>query len=297
MEINQKIDRVLTSEQKIKFQRDNGKFRLLNNIVILPILTAILGIYLESILIVSISIIGIIIFLALKVTSFTRRNVIFDEIIVPNALNELFQTVEYVKKDDDLENYFKESGLVPIYNKFKSHNSYTIYEDKYNINISKVSTKKLHVEENDGVEDKYYEDNFDGIFAYIKLPSKTLANFKAIEKGVIESEEDIVKITNMEFDYCYDVLSKEPVEARGVLSPAVMARIIEFNSKIGLTISFGLKEDMLYLAVNYNEFLDFRGKGKKYVDENNFIDNLKVLEVVQMYVRYFVNMYDEKQSY
>ncbi len=293
MEINQKIDRTLTPEQKIKFQRDNGKFRILNNIVILPILTAILGVYLESILIVSISILGIILFLVLKVTSFTRRNVIFDEIIVPKALNELFENVEYVKKDNALEDYFKDSGLVPIYNKLKVYNNYKICEDKYDINISKVVTKRLYEEENDGVVDKYYEDNFNGIFAYTKLPSKSLTSFRAIEKGIIESEEDVVKITNMEFDYCYDVLSKEPVEARGILSPAVMARIIEFNSKIGLTINFAIKEDMLYLSVNYSDFLDFRGKGKKYVDEKNLIDNLKVLEVIQMYVRYFVNMFDE----
>ncbi len=292
MEINQKIDRVLTPEQKIKFQRDNGKFKILNNIVILPILTAILGVYLESIAIVSISIIGIILFLVLKITSFTRRNVIFDEVIVPKALGEVFENVKYIKKDDAVEEHFKDSGLVPIYNKFKMYNSYIVCEDKYNINLSKVSTKRMHEEENDGVVDKYYEDNFNGIFAYIKLPSKSLTNFRAIEKGIVESQEDIVKITNMEFDYCYDVLSSEPVEVRGILSPAVMARIIEFNSKIGLTISFAIKDDMLYLSVNYNEFLDFRGKGKKYINEENFIDNLKVLEVIQMYVRYFVNMYD-----
>ena len=101
MEINQKIDRVLTPEQKIKFQRDNGKFKILNNIVILPILTAILGVYLESIAIVSISIIGIILFLVLKITSFTRRNVIFDEVIVPKALGEVFENVKYIKKDED----------------------------------------------------------------------------------------------------------------------------------------------------------------------------------------------------
>ncbi len=292
MEINQKIDRVLTPEQKIKFQRDNGKFKILNNIVILPILTAILGVYLESIAIVSISIIGIILFLVLKITSFTRKNVIFDEVIVPKALGEVFENVKYIKKDDAVEEHFKDSGLVPIYNKFKMYNSYIVCEDKYNINLSKVSTKRMHEEENDGVVDKYYEDNFNGIFAYIKLPSKSLTNFRAIEKGIVESQEDIVKITNMEFDYCYDVLSSEPVEVRGILSPAVMARIIEFNSKIGLTISFAIKDDMLYLSVNYNEFLDFRGKGKKYINEENFIDNLKVLEVIQMYVRYFVNMYD-----
>jgi len=38
MELNQKLDKLLTSEQKNKFHRDNGKFRLLNNIVLIPII-------------------------------------------------------------------------------------------------------------------------------------------------------------------------------------------------------------------------------------------------------------------
>ena len=63
MELNQKLEKELTAEQKVKFQRDNGKFKLLNNIVLLPIITSFIGIYLESITIVSISIICIIVFL------------------------------------------------------------------------------------------------------------------------------------------------------------------------------------------------------------------------------------------
>ena len=59
MELNRKIDRLLTKEQKTKFQIDNGKFKILNNIVLLPVITALLGIYLESIIIVSISILGL----------------------------------------------------------------------------------------------------------------------------------------------------------------------------------------------------------------------------------------------
>ena len=37
MELNQRLDQELTAEQKIKFQKDNGRFKLLNNIVLIPI--------------------------------------------------------------------------------------------------------------------------------------------------------------------------------------------------------------------------------------------------------------------
>ena len=80
MELNQRLDQELTAEQKIKFQKDNGRFKLLNNIVLIPIATALLGIYLESILIVSISIVCVIIFLLLSIGTFSKRNVVYEDV-------------------------------------------------------------------------------------------------------------------------------------------------------------------------------------------------------------------------
>ncbi len=292
MEYNKRVEQKLTSEQKVRFQRDNGKFRLLENIVIIPVITTILGIYLDSFPIVCVSIICIIIFLAFKITAVTRKNVVFDEVIVPIVLEEMYDKVTYVKRDDDVLSNFEKSGLVPAYDKIKVNNQYRIKQDKYIINMSKITTQKLNIEENDGEITKDYEVNFCGIFASVKLPSKSSINFKAIEKGLEEEKQDLVKITNMEFDYCYDVFSKDPVEVRSILSPGVMARMIEFNSKIGLTVNFSVCEDMLYIGVNYDNFLNFRDKGRKYVVEEDVVDNMKVLEVIENYVRYFCNMYE-----
>ena len=62
MELNDMLERKLTPEQKVKFERDNGRFKLLKNIIILPIIVGIVGIYFESILIVTICILCIIYF-------------------------------------------------------------------------------------------------------------------------------------------------------------------------------------------------------------------------------------------
>ena len=39
------LESKLTSEEKIKFERDNGRFKLLKNIIILPIIVGIIGIH------------------------------------------------------------------------------------------------------------------------------------------------------------------------------------------------------------------------------------------------------------
>jgi len=100
MELNQKLDKLLTSEQKNKFHRDNGKFRLLNNIVLIPIILSLIGIYLESIIIVSISIACIILFLVLKICSFSKKNVVYENVIIPAVLKENFNDIKLCDKHE-----------------------------------------------------------------------------------------------------------------------------------------------------------------------------------------------------
>ena len=50
---------------------------------------------------------------------------------------------------------------------------------------------------------------------------------------------------------------------------------------------------MLYVSINYKEFLDFKGKGKKYVNEIETIKNLDVIEVLDIFIRYILNLYEK----
>lgn len=291
MELNQKLEKLLTSEQKVKFHRDNGKFRLLNNIVLIPIIFSLIGIYLESIIIVSISIACIILFLVLKICSFSKKNIVYENVIVPTVLKEKFNDVTLCNDDNIVKDEFKKSNLISEYDKIKIDKYIIIPNEKYDINISKINIKKLNIEENDGVVDKDLEDKLYGIFAFTKLPKKTMTEFEVLKKD-LEPNRDPVKIPNTEFDMVYDVFSKNPVEVRNILSPGVMARILEFNNKIDNVINFSIHDDMLYVAINYKDFLKFKGKRKEYVDEDLAQRNLEILEILDMFIRYFVNMYE-----
>lgn len=293
MELNQKLEKTLTSEQKIKFQRDNGKFKLLNNMVLIPIITTLLGIYLESITIVSISIACIIIFLIFKICSFSKKNVIYEDVIIPEVLKEKFDNIECIKETTIVTEEFEKSRIITNYDKIKVDKLYKINKEKYTINLAKINVQKLNIEENDGVIDKDLEDKFLGAFAYVKLPAKYITDFKVISKNSETTEENKVKIPYTEFDAYYDVYSLNPVEVRNTLSPGVMARILEFNTKIDNIINFSIYEDMLYVTINYKEFLEFKGKGKKYVNEMEAIKNLDMLEILDTFIRYFVNIYEK----
>ena len=293
MELNRKIDRLLTKEQKTKFQIDNGKFKILNNIVLLPVITALLGIYLESIIIVSISILGIIAFLVCKIFSFKKKNVVYEETIIPAVLKEKFQDIQIVKDDNLIEEEFKRSNIIPDFKNIDVEKSFAINKEKYSLNLSKIIVKKLNIEENDGVVDKDIEEKFNGVFIYVKLPVKTSTSYRVIDKKLEIDFDSKVKITNYDFDSVYDVFSTEQAEVRGILSAGIMARILEFNAKIGGVINFSINEDMLYVAVDYKKFLEFKGNGKKYIDEPEALRNLEMLEILDLFVTYFFNIYEK----
>ena len=293
MELNRKIDRLLTKEQKTKFQIDNGKFKILNNIVLLPVITALLGIYLESIIIVSISILGIIAFLVCKIFSFKKKNVVYEETIIPAVLKEKFQDIQIVKDDNLIEEEFKRSNIIPDFKNIDVEKSFAINKEKYSLNLSKIIVKKLNIEENDGVVDKDIEEKFNGVFIYVKLPVKTSTSYRVIDKKLEIDSDSKVKITNYDFDSVYDVFSTEQAEVRGILSAGIMARILEFNAKICGVINFSINEDMLYVAVDYKKFLEFKGNGKKYIDEPEALRNLEMLEILDLFVTYFFNIYEK----
>lgn len=301
MELNNIIDKELTSEQKAKFERDNGKFRLLKNIVILPVILTIFGFYLESILIVTVGIIGIILFLLFCVNFTGRKNEIYEDFIIPYVFKQKIKNVECVKKDSSVEDEITNSKIFSEYDKAKCSNYFKIQYGKYAIQFCKVITSKLEMIESDGVVDKNLEQKFKGVFAYVKLPNKFENEFRVIknEKSIQElysinaSNTQQVKMSNLEFDLKYDVYSMDQVSIRKILSPGVMARILDMNKKINNTINFSIYNNVLYMSIEYDKFLDFKSEYKnEYVNEEIANNNMDLIEIIDNFARYFINVTD-----
>ena len=171
---------------------------------------------------------------------------------------------------------------------------------KYDIELCKIITKKINIEENDGVVDKSLDENFCGIFASINIPTKFDNEFRVVKNikekeqinNISKSDTQLVRMNNTEFDKIYDVYSMNQVSIKRILSPGVMARILEINKKIGNIISFSIYDNVLYVSVEYNDYMEFKGKGKLYVDEKLALQNLDVLDSLDYFIRYFINITD-----
>ena len=298
------LENKLTSEEKIKFERDNGKFKLLKNIIILPIIVGIVGIYFESILIVTICILCIILLLTLNIFSINKKGKTYENVIVPYVLKEKFQNIEYNNNNKILLEKIGDSKIFLDYDKIFCSNYFKILSGKYDIEVCKIITKKMNIEENDGVVDKSLDENFCGIFAIVNIPTKFDNEFRVVKNikekeqinNVNKAETQLVRMNNIEFDRIYDVYSMNQVSIKRVLSPGVMARILEINKKIGSIISFSIYNNVLYVSIEYNNYMEFKGKGKFYVDEQLAQQNLNVLENLDYFVRYFINITDSSSN-
>ena len=294
------LENKLTSEEKIKFERDNGKFKLLKNIIILPIIIAIVGIYFESILIVTICILCIILLLILDKFSINKKGKTYDEVIIPYVLKEKFHNIEYNNNNKTLLEKIEKSKIFLDYDKIFCSNYFKVLYGKYDIELCKIITKKINIEENDGVVDKSLDENFCGIFASINIPTKFDNEFRVVKNikekeqinNISKSDTQLVRMNNTEFDKIYDVYSMNQVSIKRILSPGVMARILEINKKIGNIISFSIYDNVLYVSVEYNDYMEFKGKGKLYVDEKLAQQNLDVLDNLDYFIRYFINITD-----
>lgn len=294
------LENKLTSEEKIKFERDNGKFKLLKNIIILPIIIAIVGIYFESILIVTICILCIILLLILDKFSINKKGKTYDEVIIPYVLKEKFHNIEYNNNNKTLLEKIEKSKIFFDYDKIFCSNYFKVLYGKYDIELCKIITKKINIEENDGVVDKSLDENFCGIFASINIPTKFDNEFRVVKNikekeqinNISKSDTQLVRMNNTEFDKIYDVYSMNQVSIKRILSPGVMARILEINKKIGNIISFSIYDNVLYVSVEYNDYMEFKGKGKLYVDEKLAQQNLDVLDSLDYFIRYFINITD-----
>ena len=304
MELNDMLERKLTPEQKVKFERDNGRFKLLKNIIILPIIVGIVGIYFESILIVTICILCIILLLTLNIFSINKKGKTYENVIVPYVLKEKFQNIEYNNNNKILLEKIGDSKIFLDYDKIFCSNYFKILSGKYDIEVCKIITKKMNIEENDGVVDKSLDENFCGIFAIVNIPTKFDNEFRVVKNikekeqinNVNKAETQLVRMNNIEFDRIYDVYSMNQVSIKRVLSPGVMARILEINKKIGSIISFSIYNNVLYVSIEYNNYMEFKGKGKFYVDEQLAQQNLNVLENLDYFVRYFINITDSSSN-
>jgi hypothetical protein len=187
--------------------------------------------------------------------------------------------VKYVS--EGLEYDFK--GHIPV-EEFRKSEIFTVEPDIYTgedrvygrlgetgIDFSEiVAQEKRRDHDTEGSRSTSYVTIFRGIFLVAdfnkRFKSKTLVLPDTAEKlfgkmvgGFIQSKNimrpPLVKLEDPEFEKHFVVYSKDQIEARYILSPALMKRITEYRMKTGKNIFLSFVDNKLRVAIPYKKNL------------------------------------------
>jgi hypothetical protein len=93
----------------------------------------------------------------------------------------------------------------------------------------------------------------------VVLPDTAQKLFGDLIGGFLQSKSigrpDLVKLEDPEFEKLFVVYGNDQVEARYILSPSLMQRMVEFKKKTGKSVHFGFNKSNIYVAVPYPEDL------------------------------------------
>jgi hypothetical protein len=96
----------------------------------------------------------------------------------------------------------------------------------------------------------------------------------------MSSRGQLVKLENPEFEKEFCVYSDDQVEARYILSPSLMQRIVEFKRKWDTKIYMSFRDSKVYIAIKMNKNL-FETRLFKSIEDFNFIEeNIRFLILI-----------------
>ena len=176
----------------------------------------------------------------------------YKEVLVPAVLHEVLPHARYGPGRGIPEADFCACGLFKAPDRYRGEDYVSGRVGRTNIYFSEV-----HAEERNVVYSKYgkreqWSDIFHG-FLFVAdfhkdFSGETLLFRNSWLKFRLGGGTR-VKLENKEFERCFDVYSTDEVEARYLLSPSTMERLVALNNRLGGNITVSFHRSRVYVAV------------------------------------------------
>ncbi len=162
---------------------------------------------------------------------------------------------------------------------------------KTDIEFSEVTAKHLNITHTEKGTKEEYTTIFRGIFIVadfnknflthtLVLPDtaeKLFGKFGQTLQSIGAGKKKLVRLENPEFEKEFCVYADDQIEARYILTPSLMERIVAFKHKWNTRISLSFIDSKVYLAINMNKNL-FETRIFRPVADYSFMEeNLRFL--------------------
>lgn len=256
-------------------------------------------------LIQSIIIIGsLLTYFSIKYLSLYKKytNVYKEKIITP-LIKSIDETLKYKYSDGiDIETFESSKIFTKGIDEYNSEDLIRGIIGKTQLSFSEVHAQyKSRSTNSNGKSETTYHTIFKGIFFKADF-NKNFKSFTVIHPDYLEgvignfaktiqsvsttfSDLKLVKLENTEFENNFEVYSEDPVEARYILSPVMMEKILNIKKILGYKIEISFLNSQIFIAIHIDENL-FEPKLRKIKTELTSLDKYRdivknVIEIVE----------------
>ena len=191
----------------------------------------------------------------------------FKEEVIKPLIKELDDNLNYSANLHISKDTFNNSLLFNRPDKFSGNDFIIGQLDKTKIQFSDVHAQK---EYKNAKGNKKYSTIFQGLFIIADfnknfygttfvLPDVAQNSFGNLLGHWLQSKNysrgELVKLDSLEFEREFVVYSDDQIEARYILTPTFMERILDFKKKSEHNISISFKDNHLHMAIDYKKDL------------------------------------------
>ncbi len=191
----------------------------------------------------------------------------FKSIMIPLIVDGLNKKVELKPKEFIPKNIFTDSGLYPA-QQIIDYNGGNLFSGSYGKGSYLFSELKVVAKEekrSQGKSETRIYDLFDGVF-YVAdfnkkfngrtliLPDRARKHFgeflgEKLNALPAFSDTKIVRLENLDFEKEFAVYSTDQIEARYIITPSFMERLLHLQQRIGQDIYVSFVHNRLFIAV------------------------------------------------
>jgi Protein of unknown function (DUF3137). len=179
-------------------------------------------------------------------------SVYYKKDIITKVVKEISDTSEYKPNSGITEDDFNTMRLFNSPDRYYSEDLITGKIEKTDYRCSEVIAEEHHITiDNKGRVNEYWEDIFRG-FIFIADFHKNFNGITTIGRDSlfkISFGNKRVKLENVEFERHFDVYSSDGVEARYILSPVLMEKLVELDNRFKGDIVISFVNSSIFLAI------------------------------------------------
>ncbi|MCD8176920.1 MAG: DUF3137 domain-containing protein [Tannerellaceae bacterium] len=156
------------------------------------------------------------------------------------------------------EQTFIESGLFIVPDLYSSEDLITGKVGETSIAFSEVRAQERHRKINSkGQSRTYYTDIFKGFIFVADFPKEFRYPVVVRRTNVLSSKKNRVHLEDPEFEKCFNTYCTDQIEARYLLTPSIMSRIMDLERKFrgkNMMLSFRNSHILIAISDNTNDF-------------------------------------------